>query len=285
MKNGVYNGLGMEAYSQIEALNFSKLKKLLDPKQCPYNVRFGRQPEPGDAMKMGTAVHAWCLERQNFGNIVYVSQNHDGRTKEGKAAKAQALIDSAGKTLIDDAQFDLVKAMAQAIQNNLDCRKLAKTKGEVEEVIVFTDEKTGMTCKCKADKRIGNIALDLKTTRAKSDDDFAEEVYNNNYHAQAAYYVAAYAAAGIKIDQFWFLAVNNDELKNVEALGMERYAGTLLVTEDWLRAGELLCRYLLDTWHGYETSNNWPKYNQNGRNLPETYRLRKQLETLTQGAM
>lgn len=279
MDAGIYK-LTRAEYDAIDAVNWSSLKLLAS--ECPANAKRRRElrEPPSDSMLLGLAVHTHCLEREHFGERFVVGPKFDRRTKEGKQAAAEFEASCAGKLVLSEDDNATCQAMSRAIQANLACRKLARTPGVVEECMAWVDETTGLACRGLCDKRIGAIALDLKTTKATTDEEFEKEIADFKYAGQAAFYIDGYAANGINIAAWYWLAVNNQPHDKIEGKGLERYVAALRCDSASLEIGKHLYRRLLDQWAEHERTGNWPGYPEHERlvSLPSWVHRRHEQE-------
>lgn len=261
MEPGIYQHIRMAEYRLIDAVNCSSLKKL--KAECPFNARAEllNPSPPSTAMALGTALHAWTLERDVYGDLVYVTEfQHTAQSKAGKMEREDADKMCGNRVMLSDDDDKLVKAMSKAIVTHPIGRKLAMSKGEVEEVVIWIDEATGMKCKAKLDKRIGSVVIDIKSTKADSRVEFEKEVEKFEYHVQAAFYSLGLAAHGIQPVEFYFIPVCNEAVEKVEGRGKLRYAEVHQLGQESLRIGEEVARERLNAWHHYTTTSNWPAF-------------------------
>src|SRR6056300_1111920 len=114
--DGEYNN--GEFWMPLERMTDIKKAKTEDGMELLYEERYGKSPPPefgSPALEFGTSVHnAVLLGESDFG-----LQEHDGRTKEGKAAKAKAAEE--GIRLVNKAEYErltsfITKAIAMFMQ-------------------------------------------------------------------------------------------------------------------------------------------------------------------------
>lgn len=174
-------------YRSHPAISRSELWKI---KESPEKFKFYKEnpPEPTPALVFGQLFHAMALEQgtEDFA----VAPNIDRRTKEGKAAYAEWLNASEGKTVVTADMWNKAVEMCDALQGNEFCRKLLSGKKEVP--FFWTDEMTGIECKCRCDvvTEINglSVVVDLKSTTDASTDSFIREAIKYGYGMQAAMY-------------------------------------------------------------------------------------------------
>ena len=229
------------AYHAHKAVSNSLISKIL---KSPAHARAyldGTTNEQTPAMVFGTAFHMAVLEPLKF-NGQYSVFDMDGRTKEGKAAK-QAMLD-AGQTIISSADWDTIQGMCASILRHPIASALL-TDGVSELSYFWTDEDTGIECKCRPDSINGHI-VDLKSTEDASPEGFSRSVAGYGYHRQAAHYMA-----GTGADSFYFVAVEKKAPFAVAVYELDALA---------LDQGRRDVRRALDYWKDCTTADMFPGY-------------------------
>ena len=207
---GIYSGLSNAAYHAGPGISKSGLD-LLARSPLHYWDRY-INPQPTErtetaAMAFGTAVHAAVLEPDEFAKWV-VMDKVDGRTTVGKAAKAEAEARAAqlGVPMIDTATWDTVQRIAARVHRHPQIGAELQT-GTPELSVYWTDEDTGILCRCRPDWLGKGIVVDIKTTENASPKAFQQSAYGWRYWVQAAYYLDGLATNGVDIEYFLFAAV------------------------------------------------------------------------------
>lgn len=161
-------------YHRHAAISASHLKEIERSPQH-YWARFVDpnriEPTPTPAMQLGTAVHAQILELNRFDEIVAVApEGIDRRTKVGKESWAAFESEAKGKVVISRDDAAIVSAMGRAVFSHPAAAMLLAFKGKAETSWFWTDEKTGLECKCRPDWLLddGSVIVDLKTTEDAS---------------------------------------------------------------------------------------------------------------------
>ncbi|GBK97716.1 hypothetical protein VH1709_contig00011-0044 [Vibrio harveyi] len=115
------------------------------------------------------------------------------------------------------------------------------TPGSVEDSYFWIDEKTGLLMKCRPDKRINNILIDLKSIEVRRDTKKAglkayliAEIEKYGYHISAKHYLN-----GTGAEHFVWLFVN--KLKGYE------WSAVLMATPEMLELGEYELRDGIDS--------------------------------------
>ena len=152
-----------------------------------------RVPEPPTAaMVIGSALHTRVLEPHLFDDEYAVAPQCDRRTKEGKVIWADFEQEVAGKTLLKAEDALQINAMAEAVRRHPAARVLLNKSGKAEQSYFWTDDDSGIECKCRPDFHTDDrrIIVDVKTTEDASPSKFLRSsVLQWRYHVQAAFYM------------------------------------------------------------------------------------------------
>lgn len=165
------------------------------------------EPEPpSEAMLLGSALHAYLLERERFSDMVAVRPHGiDRRTKAGKAAWEEFLAFSGDKIVIDRDQMKRVQAMADGVAASEVATDLLAADGRREQVITW--ERVDIACKARLDLLLdAGIVVDVKTAADPSPEGFASAAHRFGYHRQAAWYLD-----GTECSEFLFIAIGTSE--------------------------------------------------------------------------
>lgn len=161
------------------------------------------------SMTLGSATHCAILEGQEaFLSRFYVTDKVDGRTKEGKAAKAQAEIDAAGKTIITMDDFEKIMGMAESVASHPSAAMFLQS-GEPEMAITWECPETGIALKAKADWLSPGLLLDLKTTQDSGYSVFSKTITNMGYFRQLAMYRDGLRANLYPVERCIIIAVSS----------------------------------------------------------------------------
>lgn len=212
-------------------------------------------PEPTPAMAIGSAVHTHVLELPEWDQrYITAPEGIDRRTKAGKEAWAAFEAESTGRIVLSRADADLVMRMGRAVYGHPAAAFLLQRPGLAEQTYLWTDEATGLECKCRPDWMTtdGQLIVDLKTTEDASPAGFRKSVANFRYHVQAAWYLDGIErATGRRPDQFIFICVEKKppHAVAVYAASAEMVAAGAITAEADL-ARLALCKEAGD-WPGY----------------------------------
>jgi exodeoxyribonuclease VIII len=251
MDNADYHRHAAVSKSHLDQVARSPLHywaRYLDPNRV--------EPEPTPAMLVGTAVHTHVLELEEWDKrYVVMPEGIDRRTKQGKAEWDAFSTAASGRTVISRTDADQVMRMGHAVYSHPAAAMLLKQlPGKAETTHMWTDDATGLQCKCRPDWLTDDrsLIIDLKTTEDASPKGFQKSVANWRYHVQAAWYLSGVAeATGTCPDQFIFIVV---EKKPPYAVAV--YAADA----EMIGLGAMQAVRDLDTLATCKAANAWPGY-------------------------
>jgi hypothetical protein len=150
-----------------------------------------RNNRPTKAMSIGTAAH---LQALGVGPQLIVWQ-YDGRTKDGKAERAEAarLIESQAAVALTQTERDQVLGMAEALRAHDEVRAILETSQS--EVSAFWQE-SGVWLRARYDLLGDTAAHDYKTSNDVTRRGFSKAMASFGYHQQADFYQRGLAALG-----------------------------------------------------------------------------------------
>ena len=182
-----------EEYFAMPALDQSQLKQFLkNPAEWGYS-RLNDDRTPTDAMKFGTAFHAYMLGTAEIVNLpegetFQKKANKDWRDEQEQAGNI--VVSYADRQLLDRMKTNIEQA--SLMPGNPDYMAII-ANGVKEQCITWTDAKTGLDLKAKPDAiPVGtDYLIDLKTSKSAAGRDFHREVISYGYHIQALFYCQA----------------------------------------------------------------------------------------------
>jgi hypothetical protein len=254
---GIINGMANDEYHSTPAVSNTVLSSIArSPAHCfaLHVAEDRRKQATTPAFFAGTLAHCAILEPDSLlERYIVRPEGLDLRTKAGKewrdALPAGVLTITADEWATAIAQRDAVRAVPE----------LAELLGAgVAEVSAFwTDDETGLQCKCRpdwvhtlSDGRV--ILVDVKTTTDCSPQQFTRAVWKYGYHRQAAWYSAGYArAAGVEVAGFVFASVTSAH---------PFIAAAHTLDDDYMRIGQDECRRLLDEYADCKLTGRWPAF-------------------------
>jgi hypothetical protein len=186
-------------YRQNKALGSTDIKNILRSPAHYLQARFD-PPEETEAMKFGTAVHAYLLERPTFFSVYAVEPEgllHKGRNpwkKDWEAFKEA----NKDKIILDRADWEAIKGIQREIQRDELASKLF-------EICQYEVSCIGEELKGRFDMLCDDYICDLKTT--ENAEEFESSIQKMGYYRQAAQYLDLAEASDGKRRQFlWIVA-------------------------------------------------------------------------------
>lgn len=183
-------------YFRLKSIDQSQLKQFLkNPADWAYH-RLNDDHKPTDAMKFGTAFHAYLL---GTSDVVSLPEGESFRSKDNQKWRDEQL--GAGNIIVSYNDMQLLKRMKEGIEQTSlmpeypDYMEIIE-QGTKEQCIEWKDRQTGLMLKAKPDLiPVGtDYLVDLKTAQKADAESFAKEVINYGYHIQTVFYRAAVAA-------------------------------------------------------------------------------------------
>lgn len=220
---GIYPNTPMEVYQSWDCWNHSALSKFSLSAMHGNAARDGEYDDPTADMELGSAIHVWVLERENYDAKVARRPKFTGEGSRAVAADWESK--HAGKHIIPNDRHADVVAVGEAIRRNEQCRRLAMNKGHVETCLVWKDERTGLLLKGRCDKWYPDygLFLDLKSTKDASESKFTRSIVDYWYWTQAQMYREGFAALGYKDQRGLILAVEKEAPYGVAIYGLDHW--------------------------------------------------------------
>jgi exodeoxyribonuclease VIII len=202
---------------------------------------------------VGRAFHTLVLEPHLFSKQFTVSPNVDRRTKEGKVIWEDFVANSYGMSVLTEAELEMLQGMRYSIIGHTRANQVLSEEGDAEMTMVFTDEKTGLNLKGRADYITkSGLIVDVKTAEDASPDGFAKSCLAYAYHIQAQMYLRGYKAiTGEDAKGFVFICV---EKKPPYAVGV------YVLDEQALIAGRIELEDNLALYAKCKETGQWPSY-------------------------
>ncbi len=179
MPNDEYHGGKAVSKSTLDMAS----KDLFKPnwsKNCPQDQDKIKTFDFGDAM------HAICLEPERLKEEFVVMPAFNLRTTVGKADKEAFVNEHKEAKILTFDDHRKLNLMFESVMAHIPARALIEAQGVAESSYFWTDEITGLECKCRPDKKIGSLLVDVKTAPDLSKFHFSVDDYR--YHVQDAWY-------------------------------------------------------------------------------------------------
>lgn len=198
------------------------------------------------AMRIGSLTHLAILEPDTYNAECVVVPTLDRRTKEGKAKWDEFVAANPGRELMSNDEHSRIVAMRESVMAHPMARKLLDRIAQVEESIFWTDEETGVACRCRPDAILDNgFLIDLKTTN-DAGRGFEKSVRQYRYNVQSAFY-----AMGMHGAPMIFVAVEKDP---------PHLVACYMLDPDTIADGEYDARQNLETYAECMATGIWPGY-------------------------
>jgi len=251
----IIENLDIDQYHAMEPVSKSQLDTIdLSPAIFYARHRDPKRPAPVSKAGQleGQLAHCAVLEPQEFEARYVVGPTVNRNTKVWK----EFVEANPNRIAIQDDQREA--AIRQAVSvNALPEIGEALASGKAEVSAFWTDEATGVECRCRPDfvhpvRENAVLLLDLKTFSSASPNEFRRQVARKRYDVQAAFYSDGFEkASGLEVLGFIFLAVETE---------YPFAANAFMLDEESLEAGRAKYRKNLRTYAECERTNTWPGY-------------------------
>ena len=134
----------------------------------------------------GDAMHAICLEPERLKEEFVTMPAFNLRSNDGKASKAAFCEEHKEAKILTFDEHRKLNLMFESVMAHIPARNLIEAQGVAESSYFWTDEVTGLECKCRPDKKIGGLLVDVKTAPELAKFHFSVDDYR--YHVQDAWY-------------------------------------------------------------------------------------------------
>lgn len=161
--------------------------------------------EPTRHMEIGTAIHAALFEHERYKQDYMLLPN----VKDRRASEYKQAVKAAGTSelVLVGHESDKVNGMYQSVYLNREAAALLES-GWPELSVFAVCPETGLHLRCRLDfLNAGMVALDLKKTQDVRYEKFQRSIGSYRYHVQDAFYTYVCKLAGIPLEGFKFLAV------------------------------------------------------------------------------
>lgn len=138
------------------------------------------------AMSLGSLIHCLILEPSKFNEQFIVAPSVDRRTKEGKAEYEKFLLESNGKEVITDIQYN----------DGINIAEKALSRKHILDVVTgcnqfekeWKQDIFGLPFRGFFDGESDDYILEIKTANDASPKTIINDFYNRSYHIQAGLY-------------------------------------------------------------------------------------------------
>ena len=243
-------------YRQRPGISSSELKKIMI---TPAHYKHWKENPQEDtpALLFGRSAHKYILETYDFYTEFAVAPICDRRTKEGKEIWNKFVVDSEGKDVITQEQFEQIDAMRNSAYATPFVAKLLS--GNKELSFWGKDEDTGLVIKCRPDCITDfngkHILIDYKTCTDAENTEFYRDSIKFGYDLQLAYYRD-------------ILKQNTGLDYDVVIIAQEKSApyvtNVFQLSENYLENGRELYKEMLKVYKNCLETDNWYGYMKDG---------------------
>jgi hypothetical protein len=258
---GRYEGVPFDEYASWAAVSNSMLGRISGrntPAHCLFWM-LTRDDEDKVHYQEGRAVHAAILEPQRYARELLVLPEINKRSSTERDRREALIAANPGRIHLEQEQADAVHEYAQAAKRNKPIAACLSCPGACEVCYVWIDPVTGLTCKARIDREVGedNI-LDVKTARAAAEQPFSNSIMEYGYHRQAFMYLWARKEIGLPVGEYILAAL--EMLEGMTASGPVRRAicASYRLGEDSVKVGQIAVRDALNKIGECVHDNHWP---------------------------
>jgi exodeoxyribonuclease VIII len=239
-----------EYLSKKDFIAASDIKTFLDsPKLYYYQKYIQKEKEEQKHFQLGSALHELVMEPELL-HLHYISfPKVDRRTKEGKEAYEQYLIEAEGKTVLYDNDMEMLEKIAENARKNKTLVELLNDSHK--ELSCYTvDEKTGLKVRLRPDMlcKTKSTIVDIKSCLNSGPKKFKSDAYSYGYNLSAAYYLDF-----IGRENYVFAAMEKKQPYQISLY---------VCNDDMLEAGRQKYRMGLDLLKWSYDNNFWCDYNE-----------------------
>lgn len=244
-----------DLYHASDAVSHSSLKRMEESAaKYKWELDHPNERPPSKAFELGTAIHCALLEPEVFEKTYAAMPKFDGRTKEGKAGKADWEISNQGKIGLQPEEWKSLTKVRQSVLTDQFYKQFF-VSGKKEKSFFADDPETGLRLRCRPDNYVveSGIVVDLKTTDDASQHSFNIDITKYKYFVQASFYVDVLElATGVRPKAFVIVAVEKTKDCDMNAF---------YISEEELELGRKMYRTWLrklseciksNAWSGYE---------------------------------
>ncbi len=210
---GIFLDLPAEDYHRRElgVVSNSVLKILRERTPAHYKAYIDGTDEREETptLRFGTAYHMAVLEPERFAATYAVAPKFgDLRTNAAKARRDTWQAENVGKEMLSEDDGERIAGMLAAIKAHPIAGNIFRSRTAHREATMrWVDERTGLTCKLRADLwEPGQYFADLKTTEDASPAKFAKAIHDYGYAVQHAHYCDGANACGERIENYLIVA-------------------------------------------------------------------------------
>lgn len=269
-KVGIYLDVPEDLYHEAPFCSQSFMWTLID--DSPMDAKYKRDhPEETKSTVLGSAMHTMVLEPDLLEERFVVKGKCESTTQTGKRCSRMGSVHRGDhwycgqhdpgsdfgvidpRLVMTSEEHAAAVAMAHRLKAKSWIRRMLNSEGPTELTILWRHEPTQVLIKCRIDKLdiARKRAMDLKSARQANKRGFSLAITKWGYDIQAATYMKACEAFGIKLLDFAFAVV-----KNTAPFGAALYR----VDEPSVRKAWAIMEDFLPVYAECEAKKEWADY-------------------------
>lgn len=246
MNNGIIHNLPFSKYCELERLNNSGIKLIVN--HSPFHFKNAERDETS-ALVIGHAGHTAVLEPDEFESRYAVfPEGMTKTTKEGKATWGE--LKATGKSILRFSEYTAAMSAAKAIRGHSVANDLL-TGGDAEVTVLA--EIDDVLTKIRIDYYRQDLAMliDVKTSDDAGLSAFSRSIASYGYDIQAAFYIDTCRAMDLPAESFVFVVVENKSPFGVAVYEIDQ-ASIEVGREKYQRGLDIYRQCIaFDEWPGY----------------------------------
>lgn len=187
-KEGFFEDMPNKVYHGLSGVSKTTIDMAAEDHHRPVWARWC--PQDQDKIKtfdFGDAMHAICLEPHRLKSEFVTMPPFNLRTNIGKAEKIEFEAANKDSKILTSDEYKQLNLMYESVMAHPEARALIEAEGIAEGSYFWTDESTGLICKCRPDKNLLNgLLVDVKTTPDLKKFKYSVEDYR--YYVQDPWY-------------------------------------------------------------------------------------------------
>ncbi len=268
---GIFQGISNADYHADRSSYSSSLIKKMD---VPAVARYAMDnpPKYKDCFRIGSAVHKYILERDDFESEFLIGIDCARRSNDDKqewaqwffehgadgehiiqhpAAKWNGMFEEAtGKHMVTPEEKKELILMAESVAANKNALRLLE-EGAPEQSVYWVDDETGLQLRCRPDY-LSKFCSDLKSCRSAKPGAVSRDVVNLGYHISQAMYTDGLLQVTGEYHPFLFIFVEKTPPYLCAVYGLDEEAKELGWSEYRRLVVKLAECLETDTWPGLE---------------------------------
>jgi len=194
-KPGIYRDIPFDIYSQIDALNSSKIRQACESMRHykRYLIKQDGEKDESYALEYGKAFAKLCEDPSAIGNSIQPAPTKTFPS----VAWIKALEENPGVIYVKESDIPMLEEMANALREHQYTKRFMHDV-EVELTVVWVCQITGALCKARIDIYRGGDVIDVKTTAKIHPDKLKWSIRDYKYDVQLCFYMDGMKTLGTR---------------------------------------------------------------------------------------